>query len=291
MSLYCSTRRPHTVVVTHSRIFAAVVIFMVLSSLEVMQVLDSHNTSPAEDDMKAVRMLLQSAAYTAVVLLALHQPASAAVFTFNTSDSQFDPGIDNQGFWSATLANADNNTSYQTGNSAGSVTRSFFTFNLSPLNLSGQQVTSATLELRRYGYSGDASETVQFFDVSTPAATLNNNTGASAAIFSDLGTGNSYGAFAISAIGTTTDLLSFALNSNAFTDIAAAAGGFFSIGGTCDTCSTSQNFFQTSSGTGIQRLVIQTVSVAAVPEPTSVALIGLALAALGIQRRRPKIAA
>jgi hypothetical protein len=235
---------------------------------------------------RALMSLLQRGIYMAFALLALCQPASAAVFTFNTSDSQFDAGIDNQGFWSATLANADNNTSYQTGNSAGSITRSFFTFDLSGLNLSGQQVTGATLELRRYGYSGDASETVQFFDVSTAAATLNNNTGTSATIFNDLGTGTSYGAFSISSSGLTTDLLSFALNSSARADITGAAGGFFSIGGTCDTCSTSQNFFQASSGTGIQRLVVQTAVVAAVPEPESLALIGIALAIFGVTRRR-----
>jgi hypothetical protein len=235
---------------------------------------------------RALMSLLQRAIYMAFALLALCQSASAAVFTFNTSDSQFDPGIDNQGFWSATLANADNNTNYQTGNTAGSITRSFFTFDLSGLNLSGQQITSATLELRRYGYTGDATETVQFFDVSTAAATLNNNTGASPAIFNDLGTGTSYGAFSISSSGLTTDLLSFALNSGARTDIAAGAGGFFSIGGTCDTCARSQNFFQTSSGTGIQRLVVETAAVAAVPEPGSVALLGVALAIFGITRRR-----
>jgi hypothetical protein len=234
--------------------------------------------------MRTIRTVLQSAVYIALALLALQQPAYAAVFTLNTSDNQFDAGIDNQGFWSATLANADNNTNYQTGNSAGSITRSFFTFDLSGLNLSGQQVTSATLQLRRFGYSGDASETVQFFDVSTPAATLNNNTGVSPTIFNDLGTGTSYGTFAVSAVGATTDLLSFVLNSSALSGITAAAGNFFSIGGTCDTCSVSQNFFQASSGTGIQRLVIET-AVAAVPEPSSLALIGIALAIFGVSRR------
>lgn len=89
-------------------------------------------------------------------------------------------------------------------------------------------VTSVTLELQRYQ---SLAATYSLFDVSTDPVTLNNNTGTSATIFEDLGTGTSYGSFVVAGAGLPTDVLSFALNAAALADIAGAAGGFFSIGG------------------------------------------------------------
>ena len=61
----------------------------------------------------------------------------------------------------------------------------------------------------------DTSETIAFFDVSTPAATLNNNTGASAAIFADLGSGKNYGTFGVATYSFSSALtLAFALNAD-----------------------------------------------------------------------------
>jgi hypothetical protein len=108
---------------------------------------------------------------------------------------------------------------------------------LSALNLAGQTVTQATLELVRYGVNTpDASETIEFFDVSTPAAILNENNGPSPAIFADLGSGTSYGSFVVNSYTFSDTLtLSFVLNAAARADIANAAGGFFSIGGSLQT--------------------------------------------------------
>ena len=47
-----------------------------------------------------------------LVLLALWPVAANAngeILIFSTSDSQFDPGVDNQGWWSDTASNYDEN--------------------------------------------------------------------------------------------------------------------------------------------------------------------------------------
>ena len=233
---------------------------------------------------------------TLFAVAALAGGAQAATYTFDTSNIA--AGIHNLGNWSATGINADASTNYAVGYSAGTAWRNFFTFNLASL-APNQQIVSATLELRKWWYtSPDASETVQFFDVSTPAQVLNNNTGASATIFNDLGSGASYGSVAIGApsnpaLPDTGATISVALNGAALADIAAAGGGYFSIGGTCITCTTgptgqnSQNVFSGSSATGIQQLVIQTIP--AVPEPSTYAMLGVGLAALAFLRRRKAV--
>jgi hypothetical protein len=210
--------------------------------------------------------------------------AQAASYTFNTSDSPFTAGLDNHGWWSPTLPNT-NSTNYAAGYTSTSAIRNFFTFDLASLNLSGQRIVSATLEVRRNGYtSPDATETFQLFDVLTAANILNNNVGASATIYDDLGSGNSYGSVVIPQAGVTTQMVSVSLNGTAQADIAAAAGGYFSIGGSCITCSSpGQNIFSTGSNTGDQRLVIQT---APIPEPSTYAMLGIGLAALAFLRRR-----
>ena len=120
----------------------------------------------------------------------------------------------------------------------GDLLNDFFTFDLSSLNLGGSFVTKATLELVRFTYAGtDPSETIGFYDVSTPAATPSfSNVGTNATIFADLGSGTNYGNFVVPAYTvSTTETLLFVLNSAALADISAAAGGFFSIGGSVST--------------------------------------------------------
>jgi hypothetical protein len=96
-------------------------------------------------------------------------------------------------------------------------------------------------------------------EVSTPAATLNDNTGASQTIFDDLGTGTSYGSFPVGE-GQEFDILSFPLNAAGVAAVNAARGGFFSIGGwTPDVASFGDNFLFSGSEVifeGTQRLVV-----------------------------------
>lgn len=159
-------------------------------------------------------------------------PAAALALTFSTSDSQFDPGVDNQGWWSNGFANHDHNDNYFVGSLFGAVHGNFFTFDLTALP-AATNVVSATLRLTRFTNSLDneAVEALELFDVSTDPATLNENNGMNAAILSDLGSGTSYGAFDVPGGGVSTNVLEFVLNGGALADIESAAGGFFSVGG------------------------------------------------------------
>jgi hypothetical protein len=162
--------------------------------------------------------------------LALAGPAAAQEVpteTFTTSQSEFTPGVKNQGWWSPRLANNDRNDSYLADGFA--MTRNFFTFDLT----SACVASSVTLELTRGLQVGDPQTrlaTYSLFDVSTPAGTLNANVGTSQTIFEDLGTGASYGSFDIPD-GAETDVVSLPLNAAGVTAFNVARGGFFSIGG------------------------------------------------------------
>jgi hypothetical protein len=158
-------------------------------------------------------------------IFVLSPTASAqGVQTFTTSQSEFTPGVKNQGWWSPTASNLDANDSYVVGRVGSDLFRNFFSFNLS----SACPASSVTLQLTRAGQIGPL--TYSLFDVSTPAATLNANVGASQTIFNDLGSGSNFGSFPV-AQGSEADVLSFPLNAAGVAAFNAARGGFFSIGG------------------------------------------------------------
>lgn len=180
---------------------------------------------------------------------------------FGTSQSRFRAGTDNQGWWSLETRANDSMDNYIVGRCCGELHRNFFTFDLSSLE---ERVLAATLKLRRYWDRGDPRETLGLFDVVTPAQQLNENADPDPVIYEDLGTGKSYGIFKVSTEGTYKDqVFSFPLNSAAVTDINAARGRFFSIGG--DLLSVSgehrQSLFASSDGAGPQRLVVTTCSI------------------------------
>src|SRR5207237_10541896 len=76
-------------------------------------------------------------AIVVVLLMLAVGPLEGAMLFFNTSDSQFTPGVDNQGWWSATFSNSDTNANYATGEQvfvqSSAIVNDFFTFDLSSL--------------------------------------------------------------------------------------------------------------------------------------------------------------
>jgi hypothetical protein len=104
-------------------------------------------------------------------------------------------------------------------------------------------------------------------------------------ICADLGSGTSYGSLAAGS-GISTDIVSFALNSSAFTDINGALGGYFSLGAT----STGGTSFNRSGSGGspsfIQKIVLVTGEATVIAEPASLAIFSIGLEGLGCVRRR-----
>ena len=160
---------------------------------------------------------------------------NGGAFTYSISDSQFDAGVNNAGWWSPTHENFDENDNYFVGSidlGAGlDDHHNFFTFDLAALDAT---VTDAELRIARGGVNdtsgGFGSVEYTLWDVTTDETTLNENNGTSQAIFDDLGSGISYGSILVSDDGSP-DPLVIALNQNALDLINRRAGEFFSIGG------------------------------------------------------------
>ena len=144
----------------------------------------------------------------------------------------------NQGWWSAVETNGDWNDNYVVGDLSDDGTdlvNAFFTFDLTGVTGS---VTSATFNVQRYFGESQLGRTFQHlsvFDVSTDAAVLNYTEGTSQAIFDDLGSGVSYGAFDVTVDGSLDEILNLSLNGNGVADLNKAIGAgnrYFSIGAT-----------------------------------------------------------
>jgi len=166
--------------------------------------------------------------------------ANGPTQTFSTAQSEITPGISNQGWWSGTFSNSTGNDNYFAGQLSGNDLRDYFTFDLSSIAGQGLVVTGATLDMTKFGCYSDTGrpfQTYDLWDVSTPAAVLNNESSSpNSSIWADLGSGKNYGSFPI-AVDNTIDnnTLALGLNGNAISDINTfiGTGGnhYFSIGG------------------------------------------------------------
>jgi hypothetical protein len=233
---------------------------------------------------------------TAVLVGLASNVATADTIVLSTAASPFTAGVANQGWWADRNETPDENMNYLTGNlpdprgepgfALPSEHRSFFTFNLEPLDFTTQRITGASLVVNGGRYGGtDSVETLGLFDVNTPAAALNNNGSLNPVIFADLGTGASYGTFQVSRYDEDA-MLTFPLNAVALSDIVRNDEAFFSIGGRLLSITSTFDFIFGITGPPAS-LVIETepLVLAPVPEPTSMLLLAAGLLGLVARRR------
>lgn len=193
--------------------------------------------------------------------------ASCEVAAFDTSQSRFRPGLDNQGtVWGNSIEPPsgywEDSAAYAVGFEweAPYELRNHFTFDLSALD-SGS-ATDAVLVLRNgndwsYGPGG----LFRIREVVTGARALNLHTAHPGRVFADLGKGPVYGAKNISEATTTAPVIRIRLNDAGLAAVNEAAGGFFSVGGRLTN--PDAGFFsilwrETSSSYGVQRLLVTT---------------------------------
>jgi hypothetical protein len=179
--------------------------------------------------------------------------------TVSTSQARFDKGVDNQGWWAKDFRNGDGNDNYAVGEcgTCGSPIRDFFTFKLPDVK---GKVVAARLVVRRYHADGtDATETLDLYDVHTPARKLNNNGRRDSRVYRDLGTGTRYGRFRVATQNVDPrSVVGFWLNHAALSNINAASGRYFSVGGRVTSTKRSNRqlelLFSGSHSNGMQEL-------------------------------------
>jgi hypothetical protein len=257
---------------------------------------------------------LHKAGIVLTLLLAAGAADRAQAQTFTTAPNPAQAGYLEQGYYYSDGEHDPTENNYLVGQVAASVggpvflnqpQHDFFTFDLSGLNLTGLQVTSATLVLQQFGSqsdSGQSSLDLALSGVSTDATTLNSFNGG-LAVYNDLADGPSYGTFAVPVTAGPTDTFSATLDTAALQAIQNSAGSSFSIGGSLLNLPATGNEFlfggsNVSSGSGYSpaQTLILTTAPAAVPEASTTISLGLLLAlgaggmAVGVRRRKAQSA-
>lgn len=195
------------------------------------------------------------------------------------------------GWWNTTDGHSAGNQNYFVGSDPVRTYHNYFTFDL-PSLVSGALATDATLEVQLFLSNGPPVVTYTLFDVSTPPGELDASSPPNPVIFSDLGSGASYGQFEVGVGQPATTVLRLPLNAGAVMDINAALGRSFSVGGALlsNTPAFPASLFGGSGDPppGV-RLVLSTTGPVEIPEPPPLGFVALVIGGLAIWRGRVRI--
>jgi hypothetical protein len=209
------------------------------------------------------------------------------------------------GYYTSDGDHDSSNTFYIAG-ASGLEVRSFFVFNLPVFT---QPIVSAKMEIFNNaagepwfvpGYlSGDATETLSLFKVSTPVSTLLANATGAVSIFNDLGNDPTpYGSLSVSSANdgsyVTFSTVTSTLSASFLSDLNGASGNAFAIGAAITSISDVTGFESIFSASDLTSanpavrltLVPSSAPVTAVPEPAMYGFTCAAFLGLLVLRRR-----